>query len=248
MPPPGWQPPVPQKSGPSGGLIAGIFAVVVVLLIGIGAVVFFVASGDDDSGDPVAAPSESTTEESPDQPEETEEGSEPTDAPDDGPSGEESDLLPAVAIRRHQWELLSSIVVPCDEVGESAVTSALIASGCQEVHVGLYVDSNREYAVTAGVIDCGDDNAAMDMRSAVNMALPSGWTLEPSLINTVFYFYLNALPEDSGIEDEVTQVQGSRDPYGQYFIYALGAGYDGSPGSTDFTWDLEFALSYDLTG
>jgi len=239
MPPPGWQPPVPQKSGPSGGLIAGIFAVVVVLLIGIGAVVFFVASGDDDSGDPVAAPSESTTEESPDQPEETEEGSEPTDAPDDGPSGEESDLLPAVAIRRHQWELLSSIVVPCDEVGESAVTSALIASGCQEVHVGLYVDNTQRYVVTAGVIDCGSASAAIDMENAVDAVLPITWTSSPTPIDQVFYF---AVPEGSGI-DENTQIQGSRDDYGQYFIYTMGAGYDGSPGDLFVTWDLEFALS-----
>jgi len=239
MPPASWEPPVPQKSGPSGGLIAGIIGVVLVLLIGIGAVVYFVASGDDE-GEPSANPStDSSNSDGGD--------SSGTDSGDDTGWSSESrptDLFPDTLEGAQEgwglmWTLSESGAFDCDQVGTSEVTAVLIAQGCEEVHVASYVDTDQQYAVTVGVIDFGDVTTADAAEHALDAVLPASWTSSTSPMDSTFRFLT---PDGSGITSD-TQVQGSRDAYENYLLYSLGAGYDGSDGEPHPTWDVELGVS-----
>jgi len=214
--------------------------VVLVLLIGVGAVIYFVASGDDE-GEPNTTQSlgpdntDSPTPESSDEP-----------GDDTGGGGEPrpTDLFPDVLAGYQRnwgltWNLVESGAFDCDQVGTAEVTAVLIEHGCEEVHVASYVDADQQYAVTVGVIEYADVATADAAEYALTAVLPAGWTEYPVAMDSTFYF---APPDGSGITSD-TRVQGSRDAYENYLLYSLSAGYDGSDGIRHPAWDVEFGVA-----
>ena len=190
------------------------------LLIGVGAVVYFVAFGDDADPSPNNDPSFSTSE------------ARPTDLFPETLTGGWMDLGLI-------WNLVESGAFDCDQVGTSEVTAVLIAQGCEEVHVASYVDASEQYAVTVGVIEYADVATADAAEYALTAVLPAGWTEYPVAMDSTFYF---APPDGSGITSD-TRVQGSRDAYENYLLYTLCAGYDGSNGEQYPAWDVEFGVA-----
>lgn len=227
QPQPGYQawpqgaPAVPApapKSGMSGGLIAVIAAVTLLVLVIVGGGIGYALSNSGDKQDPVANQSSSTA---PDKP--SGEGGaedlvlEETDAADK--------FFPArlAAFATYPgYERIAYGKVSCDDATDSSkLRDVFKEAGCKEILVGVYVDEDTEAVVTLGYMKTASSSDAESYAEEIKDY--SDDTMRPKLM----------APEDSKIKKGY-DANYFADSVDEYVTYSLAAWYDGhTPESVD---------------